>query len=101
MWNRTNARTFVFFYRAGETQALYYDGTETTLTKTANDGVLFGAFFTMTEWVAGDGHAIKLSISPGEDLDGGQRIPTGVISSINSDGWEIKTPVAGVTACQE
>lgn len=100
LWNKTNSQTFVFFQRAGEAVARYFDGAEVELANTSIDGVLFGEFYTMTKWTAPDGGSVVLSIVPGEEIDGGQRIPSGVISVVNADGWEIKTPVAGVTACK-
>jgi len=70
------------------------------LTNVSNDGELFGPFYTQSRWLFPDGRALRLSVAPGEGIENGQRIPNGVISAENSDGWEVKTPVAGVTACQ-
>ena len=99
LWNRTDASTFLFFQRSGEGLALFYENGEVEITNTANDGTLFGQFYSLSHWSFPDGRSLRLSIEPGEEIDGGQRISNGVISATNSDGWEVKTPVAGVTAC--
>lgn len=101
LWNRTDSSTFLFFQRAGETSALFYENGEVSLTNISNDGRLFGQFYTQSQWRLSDERTLRLSIDPGEAINGGQRITGGVISSTNSDGWEVKTPVAGVTACME
>ena len=99
LWSKTDASTFVFFHRAGETDALIYDDGEVKLSNIANDGVLFEQFYSQSQWEYPDGRMLRLSIEPGEEINGGKRIPGGVISAENKDGWEVKTPVAGVTAC--
>jgi len=84
LWNRTDARTFVFFQRAGEASALHHSDGDVQLTNTANDGVLFGPFYSRSMWEFPDGRTLRLSIEPGDEIEGGQRIPNGVISSQNS-----------------
>lgn len=100
LWNRTDSKTFLFFQKAGESAALFYEGDERNLTNTANEGDLFGQFYPRSFWSFPDGRTLRLSVVPGEALEGGQRISNGVISAQNTEGWDVRTPVAGVTACQ-
>ena len=48
-----------------------------------------------------DGRELALSVVPGEDLEGGQRIESGLINVRDKEGWDTKLPVLGVRACQQ
>lgn len=101
LWSRTDARTFVFFHRAGEATAKFFDDDHSeNVTIAGVGGTLFGQFHSSTDWILADGRSFELMLEPGEELDGGQRVSGGVLTLVDADGWRTKTPVSGVRACQ-
>lgn len=101
LWSKTDTSRFVFFMRAGARDALVLlDDTPTTVIKTAENGDLFGQFFTNISFETSGGRAIFLSYEAGEPLSGGARISNGLIQSTNAEGWRVTLPVLGVRVCQ-
>lgn len=101
LWNRTDAQTFMFFSQAGEGVAKYYvDDAEESVSMVSAGSELFGQFHTSTRWELTDGRTFDLELEPGEELEDGQRIDSGILTLVDAEGWRTKTPVAGVRACQ-
>jgi hypothetical protein len=46
------------------------------------------------------GQTITVSVVPGENIEGGQRISSGKILMTDPEGWETIMPVLGLRACQ-
>ena len=73
--------------------------TEVELTQNSAGGDLFGQFMTETVFDA-QGQLVTVSVVPGEDIEGGQRVSSGRILLRDGEGWETIVPVIGVRACQ-
>ena len=70
------------------------------LTQSGVGGEIFGQFNTRMEFVANDGRVVSLDLVPGDMLEGGQRIESGLLTLADREGWLTKLPVLGVRACQ-
>lgn len=101
LYSLSGEPTFLFFSRATEGSAKMLIGGETQLlSQTAAGGEIFGQFMTQTDWVsAGTGHRVDLEVEPGEPMIDGQRVTSGRIRLIDSEGWETIIPIGGVRAC--
>jgi hypothetical protein len=100
LWTQSPPVHFVFFSEAGtNTAVMNIDGTETKLILTSSRGDLFGQFMTQLSYKSPTGN-VGVTFTPGELLDGGQRIEGGHLSLINKEGWETMIPVLGLSACQ-
>lgn len=101
LWSKTDTSKFIFFSKAiTETATLTQGELPVALTQTGAGGDLFGEFNTRTTYRAENGSDVELELTPGEMLDGGQRVRDGLITVTNSAGWLTKLPVLGVRACQ-
>lgn len=101
LWGMAPPRKFVFFAKAssGDALVLVNDAPQSVLMATAG-GDVFGQFLTQMEFAGNaSGTRVKVSIKPGETLEGGQRVESGNILFIGADGWETILPVTGVRAC--
>lgn len=102
LWSQTDVSKFIFFSRALSGTALFAQGEiPIALTQAQAGGDIFGQFNTRMGYLAEDGRTLDLEIEPGDLLDGGQRIETGLLTMIDTQGWETKLPVLGVRACQQ
>ena len=102
LWSKTDISQFVFFARAGNSDALILleDRPESVELAQAR-GAIFGQFLTdLTYIVRSSGQEISVSYTPGEVLTGGARVSNGRISYSGADGWTRVVPVLGVRACQ-
>lgn len=101
LWSQTDINTFIFFSRAATGTALFaQDAKPIELTQTAADGDIFGQFQTQLGYSANSGEQYALTITPGEDMQGGQRIESGLFTITDLEGWQTKLPVLGLRACQ-
>ena len=101
LWSQTDASRFIFFQRGASDTALMQIGeSAATLNRTRSGGTIFGQFMTRQTFTADLGETIDLAITPGEELDGGQRIEGGRLTLTDNDSWQTVTPVLGVRACQ-
>ncbi len=101
LWTQDDPRRFVFFQEAGSPVAkLAIGDAPIEVKQTAQSGDIFGQFMTKLTFADASGRTVRLSLQPGEELDGGQRVPAAQIATTNADGWEVFIPVSGVTACQ-
>lgn len=101
LWSQTDVSKFIFFSRALSGQALLAQGdAPVTLTQSNAGGDIFGQFTTLMEYTSDAGNTYALSITSGDDLDGGQRIQNGLMTITDPEGWITKLPVLGVRACQ-
>lgn len=101
LWGMAAPRRFTFFTEASSGSALVlHKGTSHELVVTDTNGEVFGQFFTDTQYLSTDGTwSVNLSLTPGEILEGGQRIESGRLVTTGADGWETVLPVTGVRAC--
>lgn len=100
LWTATEPRRFVFFTKAQSgVGKISLQGTEVALSQTGAGGDLFGQFMTETVFNAPD-QTITVSVVPGEEIEGGQRISSGKILLRDAEGWETIMPVLGLRACQ-
>ena len=101
LWSQTDLTKFIFFTKALSDEALFAQGeAPITLFRTAAGGSIFGQFNTRMTYQSTDGRQVDLEITPGDMLDGGQRIENGLLNLTDSEGWQTKLPVLGVRACQ-
>lgn len=101
LWGMAAPRKFVFFAKATSGDALVLiDDAPKTLAMAGASGDVFGQFLTEMEYAgAASARRVKVSLKPGEVLEGGQRVESGTILFIGADGWETVLPVTGVRAC--
>lgn len=101
LWSQTDVSKFIFFSRALSGTATFAQGeAPMALEQTRSGGDIFGQFNTEMSYSARDGRQLAVSIVPGDELDGGQRIQSGLITVTDREGWDTKLPVLGVRACQ-
>jgi hypothetical protein len=101
LWSKTDISKFIFFSKAQTGQATFAQGAEpASLAQTNAGGDIFGQFNTLSSYKFEDGKNLSLSIGPGEELDGGQRIENGLVTITDLEGWVTKLPVVGVRACK-
>ncbi len=101
LWTRDEPRHFVLFFAAGDpTAEAIVNGRQQTLNVDSQDGNVFGQFLTRMAFSAPDGDAVTLTLTPGEEIEGGRRVPLARMIYDNEEGWEIITPLTGLTACQ-
>lgn len=101
LWNRTDPTQFIFFQREQAGQATMQIGARAvTVAQTVNRGQIFGEFMTEQGFAAPGGEQILLTVVPGEELRGGQRVEQGKLEITTGEGWRTLIPVVGVRACQ-
>lgn len=101
LWSQTDISTFIFFSRAATGTALFaQDVKPIELTQTAAGGDIFGQFKTQLSYSAKNGKQYALTMTPGEEMQGGQRIESGLFTITDLEGWQTKLPVLGLRACQ-
>lgn len=102
LWSQTDVSKFIFFSKALSGTATFAQGdVPLALTQIGAGGDIFGQFNTNMTYLTQDGRELALSVVPGEDLEGGQRIESGLINVRDKEGWDTKLPVLGVRACQQ
>lgn len=100
LFTRDAPRRFVLFSRAASNQAhVIIENQEVTLPLTAAGGDIFGQFLTQQTFANGT-ETLVLSLTPGEIIENGQRIPVASLTRTMADGWDVITPLQGVRACQ-
>mgnify|MGYP000155927749 CR=1 FL=1 len=101
LWTQSEPRRFIYFSKAGSrTAETMLAETQQTLALTRLGGSLFGQFMTEMEYLSSENESIILEVSPGETMEGGQKISNGRIRILNAGGWETVIPVSGLRACQ-
>lgn len=101
LWSQTDASKFIFFSKAISGAALVSQSEgPVELTQTSARGEIFGQFNTELSYLSTNGGVVDLAFVPGEDLLGGQRIASGMLTTTDLVGWVTKLPVLGVRACQ-
>lgn len=101
LWGMSSPRKFVFFTKATSENALMlHEDAPEELVLMETDGEVFGQFFTLLHYVSPqDGWTVRVELTPGEDLEGGQRVQAGRLVTQSVDGWETILPVNGIRAC--
>lgn len=101
LWDMSPPRKFVFFAKASSGDGLVLIGDQPkTLSMATAGGDVFGQFLTIMEFAASaPAQRVRITLKPGEILEGGQRVESGNILFIGADGWETVLPVTGVRAC--
>ncbi|MEQ3650437.1 hypothetical protein [Hyphomonas sp.] len=101
LWTQGSPRRFVYFSKAGsQTAETLLSETQQTMALVRQGGTLFGQFMTEMDYTTLEGETMSLRITPGERVEGGQKISAGRIKLLNDGGWETVIPVAGLRACQ-
>lgn len=101
LWTRDEPRRFMLFYPAGAgTAKAIVNGRQTELSVESQGGDVFEQFMTQMGFQSADGIPVSLSLQPGELIQGGRRVPSAQMISQDREGWQIITPLAGLTACQ-
>lgn len=101
LWSQTDVSKFIFFSRALSGTALFaQDEAPMALTQSGAGGNIFGQFNTEMRYIADDGRQLELTLEPGDELQGGQRVERGLINLTDGEGWQTKLPALGVRACQ-
>ncbi len=101
LWSKTDLTKFIFYSRALTGRATFaQDETPITLTQATAGGDIFGQFNTRMSYLSEDGRTVSLTIVPGELMNGGQRLESGLINLVDAEGWQTVLPVLGVRACQ-
>lgn len=103
LWSQTDISKFTFFSKALSGTALIAQGdTAVSLQQIKAGGDIFGQFNTDLQFETQRGDQIvNLILTPGELLEGGQRIKSGLLTTTGAQGWQTKLPVLGVRACQD
>jgi len=101
LWTREEPRHFVFFFPVGSAKArAILNGQQTELSVISQGGEVFAQFMTEMKMTTPANLPVSLSLQPGEQIEGGRRVPSARMISLNSEGWEVITPLSGTTACQ-
>jgi len=101
LWTRDEPRHFVFFFPAGGAKArAVLNGQQTELNVVSQGGEVFAQFMTEMKMTTPSNLSVSLSLQPGEQIEGGRRVPSARMISQNAEGWEVITPLSGTTACQ-
>lgn len=101
LWSQTDVSKFIFYSKALSGTALFAQGeAPLALTQISAGGDIFGQFNTTIGYLADDGREVSLDLVPGDLLEGGQRIESGMINVRDREGWDTRLPVLGVRACQ-
>ncbi|MAH92420.1 MAG: hypothetical protein CME99_04510 [Hyphomonas sp.] len=101
LWTQGDPRRFIYFSRAGASTAeTMLAEAQQTLAMVRQGGSLFGQFMTEMDYIGPESESVFLKITPGETVEGGQKISSGRITLLNSGGWETVIPVSGLRACQ-
>lgn len=101
LWSKTDASKFIFFSKALSAEAVMsLANGPAVLTQTGAGGEIFGQFNTRSSYTSETGTQVSLMLVPGREVEGGQRIASGLLTVTNDEGWQTKLPVLGVRACQ-
>lgn len=101
LWSQTDISKFIFFSKALSGTAIFAQGDiPLMLVQTTAGGDIFGQFNTRSGFESDDGRSLTVTVVPGDMLNGGQRLESGLISLTDKQGWQTKLPVLGVRACQ-
>jgi hypothetical protein len=101
LWTRDEPRRFTLFYPSGSATAeAIVNGHQDTLTVESQSGDVLEQFMTSMRFHTGGGSPVELSLEAGELIEGGRRVPSARMITNNAEGWEIITPLVGLTACQ-
>ena len=95
------ARRFILFSQAGEGAILARGGEDVSLSPTtgAQDADLYGQV-PIQSFSDPDGKAYDLRLSSPSELEGGMRYVAGTWKHKDSAGWEVLTPVYGLSTCR-
>ncbi|MEL6729321.1 MAG: hypothetical protein AAGH90_10560 [Pseudomonadota bacterium] len=101
LWSKTDLSKFIFFSKALSGEATFAQNEEPMLLIQATaGGDIFGQFNTRMFYVSNDGRTVALTLEPGAMMNGGQRLESGLITLVDTEGWQTVLPVLGVRACQ-
>lgn len=101
LWSKTDVSKFIFFSEALTGTARFAQNEiPVELVQVGAGGNIFGQFNTNMSYQSTDGRTFDLRVEPGEVLEGGQRIESGMLTTTDPEGWRTKLPVLGVRACQ-
>ena len=95
------ARRFILYSQAGQGAVLARDGKDVALTAqpSATSGDLYGQI-PIQSFTDPDGKPYALSLTSATALDGGTRYDAGTWRHKDSAGWDVLTPVTGLSTCR-
>lgn len=102
LWERSNEPKLVLFSsNDAATAQMQINGREVSLGRISSDGVRFAGQFTEQTFRSQRGDLVaNVSITQGEAISGGERVPSGTIRLTQNEGWEVVVSVAGLVGCQ-
>ena len=102
LWTRRDDPAFVFFSKSNDPAAMvWYEDNAQNLTLAGVDGEVFDQEYTnQTFTFEGKTSLLRLSLTPGQKLVDGRRVPEASIRIIDAEGWETVIPAVGITACR-
>ena len=102
LWLKRDDAPLIFFQRSKtETAQMIIDGAQLSLARTDMSGPIGMSFFERQGFTA-DGMAVNLrmQVVMDQSLQGGLKVPSGIISIDRADGWSAALPVAGAIGCK-
>jgi len=95
------ARRFILFSQAGQSAQLGGSGKDVELTVQSEPdiGDLYGQV-PVQSFTDPDGRAYDLNLTDAEEIDGGTRYKTGTWRYKDEQGWDVLTPVYGLSTCR-
>lgn len=94
VWKADQTKTFILF-ADDQGAALYRDGDEIVLSRTSNDEVP-----SEYNFIDSTGHTISLTLLEAQSFQDSTRYKSGRLTSLDSNGWDIVTPVVGLYSCR-
>jgi hypothetical protein len=96
-----DARTFILFTQNGQSAVLAKDSQEMALKAEPPrvSGDLYGQI-PVQNFTDAEGRTYALSLAGEENIDGGIRYSSGTWRYKDSAGWDVLTPVYGLSTCQ-
>ena len=102
LWLKREDAPLIFFQRSqSETARMIIDGAPRSLERTEMAGPIGMSFFERQAFVAeGMSVSLRMQVLMDQTLQGGLKVPSGIISIDRTDGWSAALPVAGAIGCK-
>lgn len=102
LWLKRDDAPLIFFQRSkSETAQMIIDGAPLALARVEMSGPIGMSFFERQGFTA-DGMTVNLrmQVVMDQSMQGGLKVPSGIISIDRADGWSAALPVAGAIGCK-
>ncbi|WP_417461625.1 hypothetical protein [Kordiimonas sp.] len=102
LWLKRDDAPLIFFQRSkSETAQMIIDGAPRSLARTEVAGPIGMSFFERQGFTAEDMTVnLRMQVMMDQSLQGGLKVPSGIISIDRTDGWSAALPVAGAIGCK-